>query len=38
MDWQAFGVSLKLAVATTLILLPLSILLARWLVWTQKKI
>ena len=35
MDWIAFGISLKLAALTTIILLPLSILLARWLVWSR---
>lgn len=34
MDWQALGLSLSLAVTTALILMPLSILVARWLATT----
>lgn len=33
MDWQAFRLSLELAAATAAILLPLAILLARWLAY-----
>ncbi|MFT5112505.1 MAG: molybdate transport system permease protein [Parasphingorhabdus sp.] len=35
MDWQALGLSLKLAAMTTILLLPLAIMLARWLAWSQ---
>ncbi len=35
MDWGAFLVSIKLATATTLLLLPLAVFLARWLAWTE---
>ncbi len=35
MDWQAFYLSLKLAGATTLILMPLAIVLARFLAWRK---
>ena len=31
MDWTALGLSLRLALATVVILLPLAFLLARWL-------
>lgn len=34
MDWQAARVSLALAALTALALLPLGVLLARWLAWT----
>ena len=34
MDWQAARVSLLLAALTALALLPLGVLLARWLAWT----
>lgn len=34
MDWQAARISLWLAALTALALLPLGILLARWLAWT----
>ena len=33
MDWAALSLSLQLALATTLILLPLAVLLARPLAW-----
>ncbi len=33
MDWIAFSLSLRLAGWTTLVLLPLGIVLARWLAW-----
>jgi molybdate transport system permease protein len=33
MDWQAVWLSIKLALSTTLILIPLGILIARWLAW-----
>ena len=35
MDWTAFRLSLDLAVATCLILLPLALLVGRWLAWTR---
>lgn len=35
MDWSAFYVSLKLAATTVLILLPLAIVIARWLAWKR---
>ncbi len=35
MDWDAFTVSIKLAAATTLVLLPVALLLARWLAWSE---
>ncbi len=35
MDWQALLLSLKLATITLLVLLPLSLLLARWLAYQQ---
>ena len=35
MDWPALALSLKLAAATTLLLLPLAVLLARPLAWSQ---
>ena len=35
MDWQALSLSLKLAAATALLLLPFSIWLARRLAWSQ---
>jgi molybdate transport system permease protein len=35
MDWQAARLSLQLAVFTALVLLPLGILLARWLAFTS---
>jgi len=34
MDWQAARVSLTLAALTALILLPLGVVMARWLAWT----
>ncbi|MFT5502502.1 MAG: molybdate transport system permease protein [Gammaproteobacteria bacterium] len=34
MDWQAFLVSVKLAALTTVILIPFSLWLSRWLVWS----
>ena len=37
MDWCAFYVSIKLAFATVLILLPLAIGIARWLAWKRFK-
>jgi molybdate transport system permease protein len=33
MDWTAFALSLKLAFWTCLLLLPLAIVIARWLAW-----
>jgi len=33
MDWTAFALSLKLAFWTCLLLVPLAILIARWLAW-----
>lgn len=35
MDWQALGISLRLAVGTTLVLLPLALLVARPLAWRR---
>lgn len=35
MDWQAARVSFLLAVFTAVLLLPLGLLLARWLTWTH---
>lgn len=35
MDWAALGLSLKLAALTTLILLPLAVLIARPLAWSR---
>ena len=35
MDWTALGLSLKLAVLTTLLLVPLAVLLARPLAWSR---
>ncbi len=35
MDWSALGLSLKLAAWTTLLLLPLAVLLARPLAWSR---
>lgn len=35
MDWSALALSLKLAVATTLLLLPMAVLLARPLAWSN---
>ena len=35
MDWEAFSVSVRLAAATTLLLLPLAVWLARWLANTR---
>lgn len=37
MDWQALLLSLKLASITLLVLLPMSLLLARWLAYKQFK-
>ena len=37
MDWQALLLSLKLATITLLVLLPLSLMLARWLAYKQFK-
>lgn len=34
MDWTAFGLSLKLALWTCVLLIPASLLLARWLAWS----
>ncbi len=34
MDWTAFGLSLKLALWTCGLLIPASLLLARWLAWS----
>ncbi len=33
MDWTAFALSLKLAFWTCLLILPLAVLIARWLAW-----
>ena len=35
MDWTAFALSLKLALWTCVLILPLAILLARWLAWSR---
>ena len=35
MDWQALWVSVKLAGLTTLFLIPVALLLARWLAWSR---
>ena len=35
MDWQALSLSLKLAAWTSALLLPLGVLLARWLAWSS---
>jgi len=35
MDWQAFGVSLRLAAWTVVLLLPVAVLLARLLAWRR---
>ncbi len=37
MDWSAFYVSIKLASVTVLVLLPVAILIARWLAWKRFK-
>ena len=37
MDWTAFGLSLKLAVWTVLLLIPASLVLARWLAWSPAR-
>jgi molybdate transport system permease protein len=38
MDWEAIGVSLRLAAVTTAILLPLAVPLAAWLALTRRRI
>jgi molybdate transport system permease protein len=38
MDWEAIGVSLRLAGATTGILLPLAVPLAAWLAFTRRRV
>ncbi|MFX4673965.1 molybdate ABC transporter permease subunit, partial [Acinetobacter baumannii] len=35
MDWQAFSLSIELAVVTLLVLLPPGVLTARWLARTR---
>lgn len=35
MDWTAFQLSIKLAMLTAVVLLPVSILIARWLAWSE---
>ena len=35
MDWTAFALSLKLALWTCVLILPLAVLLARWLAWSR---
>jgi molybdate transport system permease protein len=37
MDWMAVSVSARLALWTALILLPLALVLARWLAWSAKR-
>ncbi len=37
MDWQALTLSLKLATVTLAMLLPLGLLLGRWLAYTRFK-
>ena len=37
MDWTAFGLSLKLAIWTCALLVPASLVLARWLAWSQAR-
>jgi molybdate transport system permease protein len=37
MDWQALALSLKLGAATVLVLLPLGVVLGRWLAFTRFK-
>ena len=37
MDWTAFGLSLKLAVWTCVLLIPASLVLARWLAWSEAR-
>ena len=38
MDWTAFGLSLKLALWTCLLLIPAALLLARWLAWSGARV
>ena len=38
MDWQAIGLSLRLAAATTLILVPLAVPLAAWLAFSRRRV
>lgn len=38
MDWNAFSLTLKLAAATCAVLLPVSLLLARWLAWSGARL
>jgi molybdate transport system permease protein len=35
MDWQAFELSLRLAFWTCVVLIPVALLLARWLAWSR---
>jgi molybdate transport system permease protein len=35
LDWTAVGLSLRLALLTVLILVPVGLLVARWLAWTR---
>ncbi len=37
MDWEAIGLSLRLAAATTMILLPLAVPLAAWLAYSRRR-
>ena len=37
MDWTALWLSLRLAALTVLLLLPLGILVGRWLAWRDAK-
>jgi molybdate transport system permease protein len=37
-DWEAIGVSLRLAGVTTVILLPLAVPLAAWLAYTRRRV
>ncbi|MFM9939293.1 MAG: molybdate ABC transporter permease subunit [Hyphomicrobiaceae bacterium] len=37
MDWTAFGLSLRLALWTAVLLIPASLLLARWLAWSTAR-
>ncbi len=37
MDWTAFALSLKLAVWTCVLLVPASLVLARWLAWSNAR-
>lgn len=35
MDWTAFGLTLRLALVTALVLMPAALLMARWLAWSR---